>query len=146
MKREKLFRYLKCNHSRRIFSNLHISKRLFTAKGTSLILTLRNKCTEPPQSYAVMTRIERYNDPFRKRKRKKKILSLIGLVLQKTCTRKETSELYVVLIFIFKLLLFKRFIRKFLQFRSKFMQHILNDYFVSSESGGKVLYHEKSVQ
>lgn len=23
------------------------------------------------------------------------------------------------------------------------MQHILNDYFVSSESGGKILYHEK---
>lgn len=49
----------------------------------------------------------------------------------------------IVLIFIFKLLLFKQFICRFLQFRSEFTQHILTDYFVSSESGGKVLYHEK---
>lgn len=52
---------------------------------------------------------------------------------------------YIALIFIFKLLLlFKRFIcRRFVQFRSEFTRQFLTDYFVSSESGGKVLYHEQ---
>lgn len=58
-----LCRYLKCNHSRRIFASLHISGELFIAKGTSFIPTLRIKCTKPPESLQLCRELKHYTDP-----------------------------------------------------------------------------------